>query len=480
MKMQPLTPTLSRRERGNLRSRSLLALTLAAVASLYLTGLGIGFCSDDFFLLNWGRYAASSWELLQPVPNWYYRPLVLLLSRWEAQLLGQPAPLAHALSLAFHLLACGLVWSRLRRLGTGAWPAAFAVCWFGFHPLSVETVAWTAGRADLLSALGVLAAAELLGRKRDGWSLPGLAAAALAIALLAKESAAIAPLLIGADLMARSRRPRSKEFLSLLPAAVLVAVYLIAVRPGSPTEIHGLVAAAAHLAICFVAIFLPWPSNPLDLLAAHPGSLALRGIFLAAGLVLAGLLLLGWRRGDPRIRTGIAWGLIALIPAALYQGLQARYIYLPAAGAVSLAAVAAERLARSSKRLAPVLAVGVLALAGSTIEIQLLAWRQAGKLCREIPRRTRILYPNGLPGDPSRFRRTRIVGAPDHLAALYPYAPAYVFREGAMEALLWEYRDLYPPAPWLRTLPYAAAQGQAARPQWRFEPRRGALVWSGP
>jgi hypothetical protein len=452
------------------------ALCAALVAAIYLPALGIGYCSDDFFLLNWGRCAASGWELLRPGTDWYYRPLVLLTYRWEALLLDRPAALAHGVNLALHLLACSLVWTRWRRLGTAAAPAAMAVCWFGLHPLGVETVAWVAGRTDLLAALGVLAAAELIARNRGGGVvLPCAAAAATGLGLLAKESAVVAPLLILTDLLARSPRPPLVATLkNWVPSALLVAVYWIAAGPRSSTQVHPPLDALANLAVCFTAIFMPWPQNPLGWLAARPDDLILRAVFLGAGLALAVLLWLGLRRGEPRLRSAILWGLIALIPAALYQGLQARYLYLPAAGAAGLAALAVEQLSRSSRRLAGVLAGLVILLAASTVTWQLWAWREAGQLCRELPRMTRRHYPRELPEDPATNPVPIVIGAPDHVAALYPYAPAYAFREGAWEALLFEYRDRYPPGPRLSTR-RGAAQSSGAAPVWRYDQSSGAL-----
>ncbi|HEX9637205.1 MAG TPA: hypothetical protein VGB99_06710 [Acidobacteriota bacterium] len=453
------------------------------IGGLYLPALGIGYCSDDFFLLNWGRYAASGWELLRPISDWYYRPLVLLSYRWEALLLDHPARLAHGVNLALHLLVCGLVFLRLRRMGTAGWCSAAAVLWFGLHPLGVETVAWVAGRTDLLAALGVLIAAECAVRARPGrWLYAWLAGAATAGALLSKESAAIAPLLLLADPVATpSHRARIDDLWPKIgPTALVVALYWVGQRPTSPTEMHGGVGGLAQLAVCFAAVFIPWPSNPLELLAIHPHSLLLRGLFLGLGAGLAALLLLGWFRGPARVRAGLLWALVALLPAALFQGLQARYVYLPAAGAAALVAWAFERLASSSRRMAWSLAAALIVLSAATVEWQLLAWRRAGQLCRDIPRRTVAQYPGGLPGEPENgYRGVGVLGAPDHVAALYPYAPAYVFREGAIEALLFEVRERYPPAPARRTT-RRAPPNPDERPLWRYDRRAGALRWSGP
>ena len=94
--------------------------------------------------------------------------------------------LAHACVTA---LVCLLALSLLRDVPSGRWAALSASLLFAAHPIHTESVAWIAGRADVLAALFVLGAALALRRRPAGW--PSLAAslALFAAGCLCKEVA---------------------------------------------------------------------------------------------------------------------------------------------------------------------------------------------------------------------------------------------------------------------------------------------------
>ncbi len=148
----------------------------------------------------------------------YYRPLALLLWRVLYALFGaDPLPF-HAVGVALHAATASMVFLVARRLfqrdrageggggqageGTGAadWLALAAGALFAVHPAHVEAVAWISAVMDLLATpLSLLYLYLYLGpdggpRPRARW-LGGLA---LFLALLSKESAAAAPLILAA------------------------------------------------------------------------------------------------------------------------------------------------------------------------------------------------------------------------------------------------------------------------------------------
>ena len=82
-----------------------------------------------------------------------YHPLTILSYAFDYQL-GQYEPFGYHLhSLLLHLLVCGLVYWFTYLLTKLRIAAAIAALLFGVHPMHVESVAWIAGRKDLLMSL---------------------------------------------------------------------------------------------------------------------------------------------------------------------------------------------------------------------------------------------------------------------------------------------------------------------------------------
>jgi len=104
----------------------------------------------------------------------------------------------HAVNLALHAVNVALVYALGITILGEATPAWALTALWGLHPLLTESVTNIVGRADLLAAFGVLAgllchvrASSAAGRRRLAW-LTGIAAAQ-AVGLFSKESAAILP-----------------------------------------------------------------------------------------------------------------------------------------------------------------------------------------------------------------------------------------------------------------------------------------------
>src|SRR5207237_1160468 len=228
-----------------------------------------------------------------------YRPLVIagFALDW---LLGSTAWF-HTVNLAWHAAASVAVAALARRWmdSTGALVAGLL---FAVHPVHVEAVANVVGRAELMAALfTLLAVYAALVHEHVAWS-----AAALALGLLSKETAAVAP------------------------ALILRVDY----SPDERTVV----------------------TTPFDWR-------------FAAGLVCAlawiGTLIVAWKRGRKLEAFGLGWTGIAFLPVAnlLYPAgfyLAERTLYLPSAGLVLAAAAWLGRLPR--ERLRPLTAA--LALLG--------------------------------------------------------------------------------------------------------------------
>ena len=337
----------------------------------------------------WGEPFMHAWLPL------YYGSL-----GFDHALFGEPGFAWHLHSAALWGLAAALLVTTARRLGLrGAAPLSAGVV-LAVHPASVESVAWLASRKEQLSLVwGLVAAALYLGpvdvaggrRGRPWW-----AAAALSIALLAKASALVVPLLLGAHALLTRPGTKADRLRPVLPclavATALGAVHVLVAR-GSGTVGSG---TGAGLFDLFVAdldvvwrsvrtLFVPWPGwlsvehdvRPWDV---HPGRVSL-GV-----LVVIAWALLVWRS---RRRPLAVLALVAVpLAAAPFNNVlprtsvlfAERYLTFPlACFALGVGAAAARRLGRVAP-FALACVLGVL----STMRIG--AWHDSVSLWTEAER----------------------------------------------------------------------------------------------
>jgi Flp pilus assembly protein TadD len=398
----------------------LVLLFPALVAFLaYANALDNGFVWDDPIILERQLVVFDSPldVLVTPrgIPQFspdYYRPVTIasyLLDRW----LGDSRPFFFHLSVVVtHALCSTLVaLLALQLLGRGReslWAAAAAAALFAVHPVHTESVAWAAGRSDVLATVFLLAAMVVQGAGRPSWGR-GVATGALALlALGAKEvGAAVIPLLIlrpilaggtlppvggthpapkaAARLPSNDGRGRTAGWLptfgGLLTALIVYGALrhaalgeLLGQQPGeaSPTASLGMLfwAAAGYLS----ELVWPLPLNAfIDEVGRGPFPLA---VFLAfaAGTVAA---LIAWVRH----RQGVAlfaclWIAITLLPSLAIVWkipevpMAERYLYLPSVGFCLLVALGLKRAhaAGSDARLR-VAGFAVLIAAGLAVTI---------------------------------------------------------------------------------------------------------------
>ncbi|HOU89802.1 MAG TPA: hypothetical protein PLU22_02090, partial [Polyangiaceae bacterium] len=142
----------------------------------------------------------------------FWRPLVLASYALD-WVLGAGSPiLFHATNLLCHGTASALAFLALRRWIGATWPALLAALLWAVHPTKAESVAWIAGRPDLLLTLGVLLAlagvAARLERRPWGWPLEALGAV---VAYGSKEHAVVLPLLAAIEVCAHAEWPRPRR-----------------------------------------------------------------------------------------------------------------------------------------------------------------------------------------------------------------------------------------------------------------------------
>lgn len=359
--------------------RPLLAALLVALTALatYLTTLSFDFAFDDHLVIPaaWQVGAGSPLDALRApvrageVLLTYFRPLTAL-TYWLDGLLWQGNPGGfHLTNVLLHVLVSVLVLEVARRLLPVGPASLLAGLLFAVHPVHVEAVAWVQGRVDLLSAAGVLLAMlfGLSGAEagKEGKLLRWTGSAlAFFLALLAKEVAVVAPLLMAVTLTAEPgrggwRRVQACQFLfAMQGATILLYLGLRTVALGSPAfgVLDGpplgdrILLALRVIPIYLRLLFWPVGLNPKHPVATPSGILdggVLTGIAVLAALGLVGLT---WRR-RPGFGSGLAWLALAWLPVSSLLPIRGfvmaeRYLYLPSVGfCIALASVATGVLA---------------------------------------------------------------------------------------------------------------------------------------
>jgi tetratricopeptide (TPR) repeat protein len=364
-------PRLWKRFEDPAERRLALAMLILVPACACAAALHNGFAFDDgpiiaddpriHSLHGWWRLFASTYWPPQFGAS-LYRPIATLgfAVQWA---IGGGAPwVFHLASLALYAAVCVAVLALFLELLPEA-PAAAGAALFAAHPVHVEAVANVVGQAELIVALALVRAATYYLRARRAGGAPSRPtvariAALFAVGLLAKEHAAVLPLLIVAiellaPIPASTWRERARALAPALSTlAVVLAGYLVVRRivVGSLVGEQSFVAMdAATRAWTFLRVvpewarLLLWPAHlsadysPPGLPVVHAWEMALApGLALACGVVLVVALA---RRRAPAAALGVAWTALALAPVSNLLAvtgilLAERTLFLPSVGAM--------------------------------------------------------------------------------------------------------------------------------------------------
>ncbi|MGH7449521.1 MAG: hypothetical protein ACRELT_18240, partial [Longimicrobiales bacterium] len=297
----------------------------------------------------------------------------------------------------------------LRAVGARPTAALFAAAVFAVHPVHAEAIANTVGRAELMAATFIFAAALFWTRPPREASRPtGAALLGLLtmLALLAKESAAVLPgLLIVTDVMLRRLSPgdvTSWLRTRLLPLGVCVAVVAVfftlrTLLPGglTPDNLDPSLEVLTDPADRVMTALQAWPHYarllffPRQLLADYgpriimpavaPGPAVILGLVLLAACVLGGLL--AWERERPLAAGALLWFAVAVLPVSnllipIGVLVAERTLYLPSA-ALSFGIVAAAQI-RVARQ--PRVALRRLLAAAAGVALGLLAVRTVARV----------------------------------------------------------------------------------------------------
>ncbi len=386
---------------------ALLAAFVAIVAvAVFAVAIGGGWIYDDHDLIElnpfihsfhyWKHWLTTDlWNVsmttAQKVRPRYYRPLVTLSYAVDWALGGGSPIIFHLTNLVWEAAAGALSFYTLRRW-LGAWlPALLAALLFVVHPTKAQSVAWIAGRIDVMCTVGLLVAstgvAWRLSGRRGGVALE---ITGTLVAYLTKETAVVLPAFVVLETWVALGRPAIDVRFALdagrkaLPQLGVALVYLglhqllLPIRGGvPPTSVTGnrvelVLATLGHTAELVV---FPWRlMMQHGLLRVDPGTghTIYSPAFIALGAVALLALIAGaWlgRRRAPGITLGLLFFVIAFLPTSnvmptrLSEILPQRFLYLPLLG---LALVVGELVGRARRRHVAVVASGLVAVAFAT------------------------------------------------------------------------------------------------------------------
>jgi tetratricopeptide (TPR) repeat protein len=402
-----------------------LVTTLAGFPRLLLAILTVlafantipnGFVWIDHWQVESGGLIARSWPQLwdalrQPLgsmPGWegsapYVRPAVVVLFSLVDRIAGTSPAAYHTTLLVLHLGSVVLVYEVLCMLAVGPNVAWLVSAVFAVHPLQTAAVSWISGIADPLFAFFVLLAFRCeLARPtshRNRWLLRAGALVSFAIALGAKETAAVFPflLVLTYGTVPTSARPstpcrlaaRVAPYFLLLAGAVLYRVSVL------HSSVAGAELGAIPLTVRLRTVprllasyaTLPLRVRALTVCDDFTLSAGWDGWTIAAmfAVAVALLALIRWRHRLPYAALGLAWMLLTLLPVfnvvPILHYRADRFFYFPLVGwtlaVVALAEAGIRALQQSYGVGALRNAAGLLALLAVLVCAGLTAQRNA-------------------------------------------------------------------------------------------------------
>ncbi len=266
-----------------------------------------------------------------------YRPVTYVTLAIDYALTGTLDPRAfHASTFVAFLGMLGAVFIACRRMLDATephlhnrWWALFAATVFGVHPVAAETVNYIIQRAELWSALGVVASVAIFAARPDLrrfglYLIPGM------LGILAKTTAGIFPfviLLYHAIVERGPLRQRLTSFSAALVASAGVTTFVAVMTYASGTFDPGAPPAAQYrwTQPWVIARYLRDFVLPIDLsidlgwrpLASPLETRALAGYVTVAATLTASVWL-ARRRSTAPIGFGLAWFLVTLVPVSLF------------------------------------------------------------------------------------------------------------------------------------------------------------------
>lgn len=389
----------------------ILAVLVALIGALvFVPAISGGWIYDDHILIARNQYvhSFSSWPRWFLTDFWnvgdeairapgrivYWRPLVSVTYALDWTVSDGNSTVFHITNYVWQALVGGLAFVVLRRwLGGLLWPGVFAALLFLVHPTKAESVAWIAGRTDVICMAALLIATQGVAirlRNEHGGIL--LEVFGTLLAYTSKEQAIVLPAFVAIEAWVVAGRPSLdvRTVIALvrraIPQIVVALGYLVIRHLVLPVRSPGMegweLGFGGHLVLVLETFgrFVTLTFAPHDL-SVQQGLVHFDShgrhyevIYVAIGIVsliaLATIALL-CRRRAPTITLGIAFYIVTLTPTLnivttqMITLVSERFLYLPVFG---LALAAGSLLVESRKRwLYALFAIAIAALATQSI-----------------------------------------------------------------------------------------------------------------
>lgn len=246
-----------------------------------------------------------------------FQPRGLTRESWT---LVQSPRASHALNLGLHLLVVGLVWLLFWRLTAKrfiAWAVALIVA---FHPVTGESVAYAASRAELIAAIGALLA--LISVSGHGWRWLGIVPA-LSLAVMGKETGLVTVALVPLVLWYQGRYALARLMTSAVLCLAVSVLPWAGVYAGVGEQVGHRVDAVTWVGMQSVAVWrlVVLSVAPLWLSVSPDVSMASGWSYAAALVMLVASLETAWRARHrmPLLTLGILGCAIVASPRFLVR-----------------------------------------------------------------------------------------------------------------------------------------------------------------
>ena len=310
----------------------------------------------------------------------------------------------HVSNLLLHILSVLVVFAILRMMVKNDWAACGGALLFGLHPIQVEPVAWVTGMKDVLcGVLSVVAVWQYLGYRKD--SVEGhdrralkkciYGTVAFVLALLAKPSAVIVPILAWVLAASGSNRRHSAAVIPHMDFALViwmaVSVPFLAITGFSqatavdyvtplwarPLVVGDALAFYLHKLFFPVYLGLDYGRSP-EFVLQHKW-------ILLTGLIPCTLAVLAWRmrHSKPWLTAALGVFFLGVLPASglvpfafqKHSTVADRYLYLSMLGpAIAVAYLISYWIKRDRKTVAITFCVLVLGALGLRSAFQIQHW----------------------------------------------------------------------------------------------------------
>ncbi len=414
-----------------------LWIGIAAGAIVWTTTFNCYFVSDDYGLLYFARTPILSGirtVFLRGDGGVFFRPLTYTSYLLDHAVWNSLPAGYHLTNLALHLAATAGVLAFLRWLDFSREAAATTAAVFVSMPIQVESVAWMAGRFDVLSGTLTIWAMAFYAWSRKQL-MPGYALALLfyILAMCSKETGFLLPaLLIALEWIVFRSRPGLK-LVPFLAIGAIVFMYRMSALGGFGGYKTGTGAASPVTDVGLKTIEGLFLRVPTQLLMGLNWTQSNGFAVVLTGAVLAALLILLVLSADPAttrssmVLFAFGWMVIAAVPghfmSVIGPGLSnSRILYLPSAGAAMLLGQLISGIRMPRVRQLACIAVFVVFNAG--VLHNLGAWRSTSGLAKDTLADITRIVPAPAPGTQFVFS-----GLPDSIRGVF------FFRAGLTEGL---------------------------------------------